>query len=161
MNGGALFDTDAMEALRILGVSLAAAGLAIGVSMLVGVTLLELPYSLPFSASIAVILVLLGILIVLNMALSWRAASNAAAAAAAAAASASAASMGGVSSTGVREPAVGGAVGSAANSCVLGLEIAVLTLMGLLTVVGGTFSLLIYFYALMLPPWARLTMCVI
>jgi hypothetical protein len=144
-----------MEVLRVLGISIAAGGIALVVSMLVGVTLLELPYSLSFAVCIAVLLVLLGALLIINMVWSWRASAAAAAAArAAAAAKTPSGDAGGGAAAG------GGAVGEAAGGAVLALEIAILALLGLLTVAGGAFALLIYFYSTTLPPAARMGMCV-
>ena len=50
-----------MEALRILGISVGAAALALLVSLVVGTSLLEIPYSLPFAVCISIILALLGV----------------------------------------------------------------------------------------------------
>jgi len=64
------------EPIRILTLSLIAAVLGCGISLLVGMALLEVPFSLPFAAVLGVVLVILGALLLFNMAVNLKRSAN-------------------------------------------------------------------------------------
>jgi uncharacterized membrane protein len=64
------------EPIRILSLSLIAAVLGCGISLLVGMALLEVPFSLPFAAVLGVVLVILGALLLFNMAVNLKRSAN-------------------------------------------------------------------------------------
>ena len=116
-----------MESLRVIGVSLGAAAVACGVSMVVGFAILEVAFSLPFAVVLGILLIVLGVLLLVNMGLSRQRRRK-------------------------QNLPVNGLV-----SC---MEIFFLTTVGFLTVLGGIFSVWLYFQSTKLPSGVRIFMCV-
>lgn len=123
--------------MRIVGASLLGGAIAGVVSLAVGFTLLELPFSLPFSVVLFVLLSFLGILLVLSMTHNLRS-----------------------------RPGSKDCCGdifsfkacSSGRSCALLVEVVFLVLVAVLTVAGGIFSLVIYFHASGVSASARIFM---
>lgn len=126
------------ETLRILALATLSSGVAMAVSLVIGLALLEVPFSLPFAVILGIVLVVLGVLLLVNMAM---------------------ARFGPPANTSKAAPG-GGRVcsGSCANRCGTAMEIAVLTLIALLTIAGGAFSMWLFFQAASLPAAARIAM---
>lgn len=63
---------DCLSAVRILCLSILGAGFGVGISLVVGLAILEVPFSLPFAITLGIILVLLGGLLLMTMILNRR-----------------------------------------------------------------------------------------
>jgi hypothetical protein len=120
-----------MEALRILGVSVLGAGVGVVISLIVGMSLLEVAFSLPFAVILGVVLFVLGVLLLINMSIS-------------------------VANSRKTKTTMSDTKFAACTA--LTMEIAVLAVIGFLTIAGGAFAIWIYLQSTALAAPARVGM---
>lgn len=125
------------ETLRILALATLSSGVAMAVSLIIGLGLLEVPFSLPFAVILGIVLVVLGVLLLVNMAM---------------------ARFGPPATPNKGASGGGVCAGGCTTRCATAMEIAVLTLIALLTIAGGAFSMWLFFQAATLPAAARIAM---